>query len=53
MLRMYAPDIYPNTEGNIGVKKKCENPSSLWLNNFPILYIYICIDRQIHTYIYI
>ena len=22
MLRMYAPDIYPNTEGNIGVLKK-------------------------------
>ena len=34
-----------------GLKKKCENPSSLWLNNFPILYIYVQIDKYIHIYI--
>ena len=53
MLRMYAPDIYPNTEGNIGVKKKNVKIQVVcgWI--IFLYYIYICIDRQIHTYIYI
>ena len=42
--------IYPNTEGNIGVKK-CETPRSLRLKKI-LYYIYICTDRQyIHIYI--
>ena len=50
--------IYPNTEGNIGVKK-CENPSSLRLKKCPILYniiyiyVYVKIDKYIHIYIYV
>jgi hypothetical protein len=41
--------IYPNTEGNIGVKK-CETPRSLRLKKSYTIYIYVQIDN---TYIYI